>query len=583
MDTLNQIYLLIRTLITNLAMKFSGSHSSLTRLSMMACVCGLLVSQARAMSVSWGSVMPSDLRTSYGASLDASFYMQLGFFEGTFTPDANNTADWAANWKVFDQAAYYGVGNVNNSFDPVNGYFARESIAIDLSGQSQSPYADNNGGLGLNFTGKEAYLWTYNNKTPGIGTEWLLARAEDWVFPAGHDLSECCEDLPVQWSVSDLSTQTPTQAVPVWGGQGNQRGAGVYTVTNNAYTLQTFTFIPEPSTALLTIMGTAFALLRRRRQPMPKAGLNAVLVAAVLVVGIASPCKAERIHWYGPTYKTNLTSTGEVIDHTMVFELGLFKDGFVPTADNVAEWSTYWLAAQRANYSPDGGFFTGKFVVDQKDSPFTGGKPAYIWGFRGGVEAGEWILFRKDTWKWPVLAADQAAEARNPLSALEWNAAQATAIVGTIQSASEPFLMKTALISNAVAPKTSWSEWAQMHMSGEPRNGLNQDADGDGVSNLLEYVFGSLPNKANQPPVMPMELVTVGSEQFMQVTIPRRSDHTANLSVEVSSDLMNWTSGGNSTMTISDSPAGWVVRDRVAHGAGNPKRFIRLKAEIPTP
>jgi len=563
MDTLNQIFLLIRTLISSLVMKtsfliaktFSGSRSMLTRLSLMACVCGLLVTQVRASAINWGSEYDSELKTSSGVDLDASFYMQLGFFTNAFTPTASNTAAWAANWRIFDQAGYYtGSSHPDYSFDPDHGYFARESIWIDETGQSLSPFADDNDGLGLNFTGKEAYLWTYNSKIPGAGTEWLLARAETWIFPAGHDLDECCAGLPVEWSVSDLSAVTP-----VWGGQGTKQGAGEHT-DNGTYTLQTFTVIPEPSTALLAIMGTAFALLRRQRQPMPVAGLNAALVVTVLAVGIASPCKAERIHWYGPTYKTNLTSTGELIDHTMVFELGLFTDGFVPTADNVAEWSTYWLAAQRANYSPDGQFFTAKFVVDQKDSPFTGGKPAYIWGFRGGVESGEWMLFRKDTWKWPVLAADQAAEARNPLSALEWNAAQATAVVGTIQSTSEPFLMRTASISNAVPPKTSWNEWAKMHMNSETNNGVNQDADGDGVNNLLEYVFGSLPDKANAAPAMPMELVAQGSEKFLEVTIPRRSDHTAKLTVEVSSDLMNWTSGPNATMTISDTPLGWVVR-----------------------
>ncbi len=577
MDTLNQIYFLIRTSIANLAMNissniaviFSATRSSIARLSMMVCVCGLYTSHAQA-ALSWGSVLPSNLRDSDGVALDSSFFMQLGFFDNTFTPTASNTADWAANWKVFDQAGYYGVSDPNNSFDAATGYFARESIEINLAGQSQSAYAD----LGVNSSGKDAYLWVYNSKTSGVTTtEWLLVRAATWVFPAGRDLNECCSDTPVQWSVSDLGS-----AAPVWGAQGLFSGGGEHTNTGN-YNLQTFTFIPEPSTALLTVLGTVFVLLRRRRQPISAAGLNVVLVASVIVVGIATPSKAERINWYGPTFKTNLTSKGEVIDETMVFELGLFKDNFVPTAENVSEWSTHWLAAQRADYSPNGKFFTGIFVVDQTDSPFTGGKPAYIWGFRGGVESGEWILFRKDTWNWPILAADQAAEARNPLSAREWNAAEATAIVGTIQADSEPFLMKTAKVSDAGSPKTSWDQWAKIYLKGEKRDGMTEDSDGDGINNLLEYVFGSSPKMANQPAAMSMKLVKDGADEFMEITIPRRSDHTAKLTLEVSSDLINWTSGGNVTTTISDTPAGWVVRDLVAHGAGNPKRFFRLKAE----
>jgi hypothetical protein len=578
MDTLNQIYFLIRTSIANLAMKSSSniavisyaSRSLLTRLSLGVFVCGLFFGHARAASLSWSSELASVLRDSDGVALDSSFYMQLGFFDSSFTPTASNTEEWMSNWKVFDEA------NVTDgSFDPVNGYFTRESIQIDSSGQSLSTYAD----LGV-FAGKEAYLWVRNSDDSGLTTtEWLLVRASSWVFPT-YDPNNCCPAEPEQWSVSDLASETST---PIWGAQGSLTGGGIYTTTSGSYTLQTFTFIPEPSSALLAAIGTAFVLLRRRRQPVSAGSLNVVVVVCAVAIGITSPCKAERIHWYGPTFKTNLTSTGELIDESMVFELGLFKDNFIPTADNVAEWSTHWLAAQRANYSPNGKFFTGKFVVDQQNSPFTGGKPAYIWGFRGGVESGEWILFRKDTWNWPVLAADQAAEARNPLSALEWNAAEATAIVGDIKASSQPFLMKTAKVDNVVSPKTSWEQWAQIHLSGENLNGATEDSDGDGVSNLLEYVFGSSPKMANQPAVMSMNRIKVGADEFMELTIPRRSDHTANLTVEVSSDLVNWRSGPSVTTTVSDSPAGWVVRDLVPNGADHPKRFYRLKVDEPNP
>ncbi len=580
MDSLSQLFHWIRTWIERFAAKVSYSsawivscfHRPLIRVGVMAFACGLFAGQVRAMSVSWFSnAISNDLRDSMGVSLNDTFYMQLGFFANSFTPTAGNTADWAANWRVFDQAADYAIDE-NDTFDPSTGYFTRDSIEIDQNGHSMSPYAQ----VGLNFSGQEAYLWTFNKKDPvSAGTEWFLARANDWVFPT-YNPNECCPDLNKQWSVSDLATVTP-----VWGRQGEKLGGGTYTVTDNNYTFQTFTVVPEPSTALLTALGVAFALLRRNRRPMNAINLNVTLLTAVLAIGIASPCHAERIHWYGPTYKTNVTSTGELIDQEMVFELGLFTDGFVPTAENAAEWTTHWLAAQRANYSQEGDFFTGNFVVDQASSPFTGGQQAYIWGFRGGVGSSEWILLKKDTWKWPVLAADQAAEARNPLSALEWNAAEATAIVGALQPVSVPFLMRTASIFNAAPPKTSWNEWALIQMKDEKRNGFDQDPDGDGINNLMEYVFGTSPTQANKSPAMPMELVTSGSDKFLQVTIPRRIDHTAKLTVEVSSDLVNWYSGTSKTVTVSDSPAGLVVRDLEPHSPDRPKRFVRVKAESP--
>jgi len=586
MDSLSHSSHLTRNWLDRFAAKVSYTSAwivfcffrPLSWLGVVALLCGLFAGQVRAVSVSWFSIAPDEdgpntfLRDSMGHPLDDTFYMQLGFFANAFKPDATNTSQWAANWRVFDQAGDY-AGDENDSFDPATGYYTRDSIEINQNGQSQSEYAT----TGLNFSGQEAYLWTFNKKDPvAPGTEWFLARAEEWVFPTYNPLT-CCPDLNKQWSVSDLSRDGVT---PIWGAQGTLQGAGEHTNTGN-YTFQTFTFVPEPSTALLTALGLSFALLRRNRRPMNAMHLNATLMTAVLAVGIASPCQAERIHWYGPTFKTNVTSTGELMNQEMAFELGLFTDGFVPTAENVSEWSTHWLAAQRANYSTEGDFFTGKFVVDQPSSPFTGGKQAYIWGFRGGVESSEWILLKKDTWKWPVLAVDQGAEARNPLSALEWNAADATAIVGNLQPVSVPFLMRTAGVSNGVPPKTSWSQWANIHMNGEKLNGFDQDPDGDGVNNLMEYVFGTSPAKADKSPNMPLQLVKSGSDEFLQVTIPRRSDHTAKLTVEVSSDLVNWYSGTGQTVTVSDSPSGWVVRDLEPHRPDRPKRFVRVKAESP--
>jgi hypothetical protein len=82
---------------------------------------------------------------------------------------------------------------------------------------------------------------------------------------------------------------------------------------------------------------------------------------------------------------------------------------------------------------------------------------------------------------------------------------------------------------------------------------------------------------------MSMNRIKVGADEFMELTIPRRSDHTANLTVEVSSDLINWRSGPTVTTTVSDNSAGWVVRDLVPDGADQPKRFYRLKVDEPNP
>lgn len=208
-------------------------------------IVALTHSQA-ATTVEWGSLIPSTIVDSTGETLDSSFTFQLGTFLNDFTPTAGNIFDWAANWAVFDQADY------NEEL----GYFT-SSAGIIGNGTSDSGFADDD--LGLNFVGRQAYIWVFNSPIPGSGTEWFLASASSWIFPEGND--DCCDPSGnVQWSISDLDSQTP-----VWGAQLGQIGGGDYEVTSPSYDLQTFTAIPEPSSLFLLGMGACGLILRRRR------------------------------------------------------------------------------------------------------------------------------------------------------------------------------------------------------------------------------------------------------------------------------------------------------------------------------
>jgi hypothetical protein len=145
---------------------------------------------------------------------------------------------------VFDQAAY----------NQANGYFTGTAgMADDGTGLSSHATA------GFSFEGLSAYIWVRNGDDPVEGTEWFLARADSWVFPDA--VPGCCDNEPnAQWSVSELDGGD----VPVWGSQGGITGNGSYTVTGN-HSLQTFTFVPEPSSPLLSALAVALAVLRRRR------------------------------------------------------------------------------------------------------------------------------------------------------------------------------------------------------------------------------------------------------------------------------------------------------------------------------
>lgn len=211
-----------------------------------ACLLALAAPLIHAQTLNWGSPVGTQLVDSYGNEIDGSFEFELGAFNIGFIPDANNMEDWDLNWKTFDSASY------NQTF----GYFTSTVHVIsDLSGNvlSSNPNASTG-----NFAGLLAYLWIRKGDIPAGNTEWLLVRANNWTFPL--TAGDCCDTSVIEWSVSDL---TPTNT-PLYGKQGGVTGPGSYGY-NSTSGLQTHSFVPEPSTALLSMIACAVTLLRRRR------------------------------------------------------------------------------------------------------------------------------------------------------------------------------------------------------------------------------------------------------------------------------------------------------------------------------
>lgn len=230
-------------------------------LTVLAALAWLVAGQpVRAQTIDWGSEALSDLVDSSGRTLDNSYVFELGAFESGFTPTATNVNEWSAHWSTFDRAGYDGFEDVDHNGIDDNEMFGNfaSSVQMQAGGHSSNPAYTN---LGLDFQDLDAYLWIRNGSTPEPGTEWLLARAEEWRFPT---YDNCCDDpslIPsIQWSVSDLSN---THVTPVWGNQDGHTGAGVVTDTA-LHTLQT-ALVPEPSAAWLVALGGLAAVLRRRR------------------------------------------------------------------------------------------------------------------------------------------------------------------------------------------------------------------------------------------------------------------------------------------------------------------------------
>jgi len=236
-----------------------------TTLRLLAAACfAAFALPSQAQQLNWGSSGGSFVVDSDGDGVDDSFVFELGAFPQGFNLDENEPDQWAANWMLFDATDY----------NPLLGRFSGEVfIGNGVTSSSTRPNVSTD-----SFTGLTAYLWIRNSDQAIPGSEWLLVRADNWVFP--EQGGDCCTTSVINWSISDLDTSD----VPNWGWQNvpgtvnGIQGPGEFTDPKgfdarsinapNADippTLQTHTFIPEPSSSLLLILGACGLVLVRRR------------------------------------------------------------------------------------------------------------------------------------------------------------------------------------------------------------------------------------------------------------------------------------------------------------------------------
>ena len=305
---------------------------------------------------------------------------------------------------------------------------------------------------------------------------------------------------------------------------------------------------------------------REKRSPRFAWLKSAAFLLVVLAAGSWAP--ASTISWFVDPGKTNLLSGGAAMPSDFRFELGVFGAGFTPTVANKAQWSSNWTSAQRVAYNPSTAIYTGEVTVTSNVAPFTVGASAWVWGFRGDYNSGEWVLFRRTDWTWP------APDPFNPFPLL-WSATSANSVVlGTVNSGG----MRSAAVSAALPPVASWAVWQGVELASTSGNAPGDDPDRDGANNLLEFVFGTDPMRPGPLPKLALSTVLVSGLPHLQVSVPRRADHPATLLLEVSGNLTDWSSGSAFVETISDTPAALVLRDRSVLGG---KRFVRLRATIP--
>lgn len=295
------------------------------------------------------------------------------------------------------------------------------------------------------------------------------------------------------------------------------------------------------------------------------------LIASFLLL-LSFSLHAKTIKWYCDPGSNNRTSGGLAMDGSFRFELGVFKNSFVPTSANTAQWAVNWAPAQRALYNASTQLFTRQFTVSSNQTPFVQNAAAYIWGF-GGANGNEWILLRASSWLWPQ------PDALDPF-ALEWNVADANQVIcGSINA--NGALMQSALIANSVPPATSYAQWQGEELSGVAQNAPEQDADGDGIPNVLEFVLGSPPQVPNVLPSTPVSVLRDGGADYLQILIPRRADRTATMRVERSTNLVDWTSGASVTQVTAETPLSLTARSLLPIDGNQPRQFLRFVAQIP--
>lgn len=280
--------------------------------------------------------------------------------------------------------------------------------------------------------------------------------------------------------------------------------------------------------------------------------MRAVHLAFSLVVGASfQSLFGTDVNWSSLLFQNNTESSGTSLTSEWEFHLGYFESGYIPTAGNTDSWADNWTSVDSVRYFELGSRFSATYSSDGSAT----GQRGYIWGLNRSSPTNEWILVSDPSWDFPAVGGGVV------FSALDWGVEDASLVVVGTVNANDIHMETAAVIGNP--PFLSYEDWQQLHFS-EAQNaaglvvGEEEDPDGDGAPNLLEYGLGTSPVTAGSFPSLE-QAFDINGLHLITVRFARQVDVT--LLPQVSGDLSIWDSGESSLTILEFSDSTLIFRD----------------------
>jgi hypothetical protein len=314
-----------------------------------------------------------------------------------------------------------------------------------------------------------------------------------------------------------------------------------------------------------------------RAGPTPATRRAIAACVGIFCAALIPSAGARTINFSCPVFSVLKDSSSQPLPADFVWELGAFTGNFTPTPANVDQWRAHWTPAARSLTNLSFGFFSRDFVLASNAAPFNTGNRGWIWGYGCGADPGQWVLIGASGWTWPT------ADPFNPFI-ISWatSNATATAVVGTLNAtAVNPNThIATAPISGAFPPAMPAADWRALTFEAEiagaePNTALDEDFDGDGSLNLMEFALGTDPKDRADHAAPGFRFQLVSGSLYALLSVERNPCADVTFTVQRATDLTGWTTAG--LTPFADEPDLLEVRETAPQSGSDPTRgFLRL-------